>query len=70
MKTVEKYLNEGAPIKGKINALKTVMKNIFDELSKDVKYEEGAKLVKKASKLAEIEELQNQYIKAILNFLK
>jgi len=68
---LEKFLNESNPkIKGKIKALKTVMKNVFDDLSKDVEYEEGAKLVKMASKLAEIEELQNQYIKAILNFIK
>lgn len=71
MKLYEKYLTESNPkTKGKINALKIVIKNVFEELSKDVEYEKGEKLIKMASKLAEVEKTQYQYIKAISNFLK
>jgi len=70
MGKLKKYLNEGTPIKGKIKSLKIVMKSVFDDLSKEVEYEEGVKLVKKASKLAEVEILQDKYLKSIMDFMK
>jgi len=70
MKTYEKYLTEASNINGKIKALKTVMKSIFDELSDKVKYFEGRDLIKSANDLALIEEYQEKYYKALIQFLK
>lgn len=58
------------PLDGKISALKTVMKNIYQDLSKKVESVGGKELVALAGILLKVEKAQYLYYKEVENFRK